>query len=1253
MSKFLGSKPNEYDSITYHHWQEFEIRRLKRSSDDFQQLFEDIMVRAKPGFVRVRPYGNIGDRKCDGLFREDSTFFQVYSPDELEQAKVQKKIDEDLDGAFEHWGNGLKTWVFVYNVRRGVPPDILGTLQKKQREYPDIEVSHLSNDDLWEIACGLSHQQRAEILGVPPQLKFEKPKKPIHVPNLPPNLLKRSSDLAILKDLILSDSNQLVGLTGTAFKVGIYGMGGIGKSVLAAMLSRDKEVQAAFVDGVFWMPLGQEPILPLRQLDLARMLGDGSLTFQDVQQGKVHLSQLLEDKTCLLILDDVWQVEHVTAFNVLGSKSRLLLTTRDSRIVKAVDATEHQLDLLDNEEAIELLAACSDQSRETLPVEACEVVQECGNLPLALSMIGAIARGRPNRWNNLLHKLRNANLDKIRYKFSDYPYPDLLKAIQVSVEALEPEVQTRYLDFAVFPEDAAIPEAVLKTFWEPEGLDEYDTEDVVDLLVERALIRRDTSENINLHDLQYDYLRKHIDDSITLHNRLLNAYANRCSQGWHLTLSNDSYFFEYLAYHLQAAIRNDELYQLLIGSPEWMEAKFIACRGDTSYVADLNLAIDNFSKPTDSKQLLILIQLYVARYVVNNWAKNRDNDELKALSWLGRIDEAVSYAQLRVDPRRRFDGLLAIINALQAKKQLNYSLLDEAWKACQLIETDWKSRLLSELAVAFYRAGHTTEADTMLAEAQEIAYSIRYKNEQDEALSYLVVALAQIGYLDQAYRITEELEEVWPRTKAMGEVAAGLLLAGRDEEAETVITEALSLAQNYADLEDLHEPWISVCSKWAVALAKIGYFDEATEWIKDIEGTSRVEVLCDLAVLMNQAKSRTEVNEIFDEIKEISDQIEINDIQISTLRKLVVALAQTGYEVEANLVLAQIEDTLASKENSRLVVTLSKLALALSQAGYEEEANRLFTKAKEVIQVVNQKHEKEWALCNLAESLFQAGYAPLADKVLADLKEIAKKSEKRSLVKVMARCKHFTDAREVVEMIQDEKQKFWALSELAEEIAKFKQFEEAESVAQSITSSFPRASALISIAEAMIGSELIEDAVKMFAKAEEAILKVENYTNRAIALIKLTKVMLKSELSDVCKLFPKVREAIEKINERTDRDYVLMEYVDGHPELEIGIEVGTASWEDEQNQKQALEKLALELADNQRFPEALSTFSQRPRLTYSSELEEFIITLGAWASAFDKMEPRLSLAVLREAVRIVSWRNSSWQNYGIVNFNQC
>ena len=161
--------PDKYDPITLNHWLWYKYQCHECSPNEFQRIFENIMKRAEPNFTQIRTYGNIGDRKCDGLLfsESESTVFQVYSPDELKQAEVQKKINEDLDGAVKHWGDTLKKWVFVYNVRRGLPPDISKTLQKKQKKYPHIKLDSLSSDQLWEIARKLNIQQRAEILGAP------------------------------------------------------------------------------------------------------------------------------------------------------------------------------------------------------------------------------------------------------------------------------------------------------------------------------------------------------------------------------------------------------------------------------------------------------------------------------------------------------------------------------------------------------------------------------------------------------------------------------------------------------------------------------------------------------------------------------------------------------------------------------------------------------------------------------------------------------------------------------------------------------------------------------------------------------------------------------------------------------------------------------------------------------------------------------------------------------------------------------
>jgi NB-ARC domain len=81
------------------------------------------------------------------------------------------------------------------------------------------------------------------------------------VPNLPPHFLPRPVQLNFLKNQVLANTNQPVAITGKSRSVGVQGMGGIGKTVLATALARDEEVRSTFPDGVLWVTLGQTPQL--------------------------------------------------------------------------------------------------------------------------------------------------------------------------------------------------------------------------------------------------------------------------------------------------------------------------------------------------------------------------------------------------------------------------------------------------------------------------------------------------------------------------------------------------------------------------------------------------------------------------------------------------------------------------------------------------------------------------------------------------------------------------------------------------------------------------------------------------------------------------------------------------------------------------------------------------------------------------------------------------------------------------------
>jgi hypothetical protein len=102
----------------------------------------------------------------------------------------------------------------------------------------------------------------------------ERPLGRLHnIPDLPPNFVARPDDTAPTKALLMGDGGGAVGITSSARKAGLLGMGGIGKTVLATALVRDEQVRERFPDGIFWLSFGREAVVTVRQAELARLLG--------------------------------------------------------------------------------------------------------------------------------------------------------------------------------------------------------------------------------------------------------------------------------------------------------------------------------------------------------------------------------------------------------------------------------------------------------------------------------------------------------------------------------------------------------------------------------------------------------------------------------------------------------------------------------------------------------------------------------------------------------------------------------------------------------------------------------------------------------------------------------------------------------------------------------------------------------------------------------------------------------------------
>lgn len=346
-----------------------------------------------------------------------------------------------------------------------------------------------------------------------------------NVPSLPSHYLEREELLSTLRKRLLAPPADI---GSGAPLVMITGMAGVGKSVTARALARDPSVIARFTDGIVWLDLGKKPDIQTRQNQLIEALGGVVTTSVDQQQANVRLNDLLRGKSCLLVLDDAWDPEHLRAFEVHHPTVTILVTTRDRELLHT-ENTEELVDALDEQSALRLFARHLEIAPEELNEDELGIVQECAGLPLALAVAGAVVAGR--RWyaEGLLHKLRFGRVDQFDIRLRDYPYPSLLKALDASVVELSTAQINCYLSLAVFKDVGSVPRAAFGHLWASQGLSQYEVQDMLVALDRRSLLSLDSDhDRVTLHGLLYDYIALRVDPAVLLghHKELAHSYLD-------------------------------------------------------------------------------------------------------------------------------------------------------------------------------------------------------------------------------------------------------------------------------------------------------------------------------------------------------------------------------------------------------------------------------------------------------------------------------------------------------------------------------------------------------------------------------------------------------------------------------------------------------------------------------------------------------------------------------------------------------
>lgn len=232
------------------------------------------------------------------------------------------------------------------------------------------------------------------------------------LPSVPTLLIGREQALKEIK-LRLGLSDKKGKPRSSPIRAAVYGWPGVGKSTLIAALAHEPEIPIVFPDGVLWASLGQKPNLLSELAGWGRALGtDDLLRAKTPREASGLLTFLLRQKRMLLILDDVWEVEHAMPFSVGGRKCAILVSTRVSIVAESLASSPgdaYRLDVLSDEDALKLMQALAKKVVEKFPSECRELIRELEGLPLALQVAGRLLHIENKRgWNirDLLRELR-------------------------------------------------------------------------------------------------------------------------------------------------------------------------------------------------------------------------------------------------------------------------------------------------------------------------------------------------------------------------------------------------------------------------------------------------------------------------------------------------------------------------------------------------------------------------------------------------------------------------------------------------------------------------------------------------------------------------------------------------------------------------------------------------------------------------------------------------------------------------------
>ncbi|MED6161210.1 hypothetical protein PIB30_058550 [Stylosanthes scabra] len=260
--------------------------------------------------------------------------------------------------------------------------------------------------------------------------------------------------------------------------IGIYGMGGVGKTTLVKRVYNEFGNRKHEFDLVLWITIAKDCDNAKVMNDIRNRLGvkDDSWNRSSEHEKVAKIYQVLRQRRFVLMLDDLWGKLDLQEVGVphpkkAGCRSKVMFTTREEDVCDKMQADKKfKVECLSEEEAFALF--CKKVGEGTLnsnveiPRQAKKMAKECRGLPLALVTVGSAMSGVRNvvSWRQAKNELRGnpwiaSDLEK-----------HVFGVLKFSYDRLPDEAHKNcFLYCALYPEDYEIRVEDLIDRWIGEG----------------------------------------------------------------------------------------------------------------------------------------------------------------------------------------------------------------------------------------------------------------------------------------------------------------------------------------------------------------------------------------------------------------------------------------------------------------------------------------------------------------------------------------------------------------------------------------------------------------------------------------------------------------------------------------------------------------------------------------------------------------------------------------------------------------